>query len=243
MSAAHILVADDEEDLAWAIEKELSMRGYYVALAADGVSTLTALRHQRFDLVVLDIVMPRIDGLQVCYRLRDDPDLDKPPILFLTGCSEVEDRIQGFEAGADDYLVKPFDMKELVARIKALLRRSKGFQASSAPVETARDSIELGSLALDLRNRQAVSGKRAVQLTAVEFDLLKYLMENSDEVHSSRKLLHEVWSFPEDAIETSLVRWHVKNLRAKIEPDPASPVYIHTVPHQGYILQTCERSN
>lgn len=237
MPKARILVADDEQDLVWALRHSLSDEGYEVLTAHNGRETLAVAKHHRPDLVILDIVMPELDGLQVCRRLRRDPTLASVPILFLTVRSAVEDRVEGLDRGGDDYVVKPFDTRELKARIRALLRRSQ-IAAGDRGMRSQTDAVlRVGQLALDLRTRQVqIGADQVAQLTPTQSELLHHLMLHREEVFSSRRLLQQVWGYPPDTGQPSTVRWHVKNLREKIEPDPAEPTYVRTVTGQGYIL-------
>ena len=231
--AARILVVDDEQDLVWALRHSLCDEGYAVFTACDGVEALAMARRHRPDLVILDIVMPGLDGLSVCRILRRDPALGAVPIMFLTVRGDIESRVTGLNQGSDDCMVKPFDMLELKAHIRALLRRS---QRSQVPGLDQDSTFVLGPLALHLRSRQVRVGEKTVPLTPIEFDLLHYLMAHSGEVFSSRALIQAVWGYALDSANSSLVRWHIKNLRIKLEADPAHPVLIRTVPRHGYIL-------
>lgn len=236
MSMARILLVDDEQDLVWAVQRSLSDEGYEVLTAYNGVEALAVARRHRPDVVILDIVMPLLDGLQVCRRLRRDLTLATVPILFLTERSAIEDRITGLDEGGDDYLIKPFDLQELKARVRALLRRRRS-APEGGPGPKGQDSLlVVGPLTLDLHTCQASVGEKTVQLTPTEFDLLHHLMSHPGEVFSSPHLLQQVWGYPPETADPGLVRWHIKNLRAKIEPDPAHPVYLRTVPRHGYIL-------
>jgi two-component system response regulator RpaA len=237
MPPIDILLADDEPDLAWAVQYSLRAEGYEVLVAYDGEEALTLARRYHPALIVLDIVMPRLDGFQVCYRVRQDPTLIDIPILFLTGRSAVEDRVKGLDHGGDDYLVKPFDLRELKARIRRLLRRQRSATENSQGTQEQGPVLRVDSLTLYLKSCQAHTEERTVQLTPTEFDLLYYLMKHPGEVCSSQRLLCKVWQYPPGTADPSLVRRHVKNLRAKIEPDPAHPVYIRTVPRLGYLLE------
>jgi DNA-binding response OmpR family regulator len=236
MPLTQILLADDEPDLVWAVQQNLCAEGYEVLVAYDGEEALALARLHHPDLIVLDIVMPRLDGLRVCHRLRQDPDLAAVPILFLTERSAIEDRVRGLEGGGDDYVAKPFDLRELKARIRVLLRRSRPATEGSQGLEAQRPMLRVGSLTLDLNVCQVHIEERTAQLTPTQFDLLRYLMTHPGEVFSSQQLLCNVWQYPPGTADPSLVRWHVKNLRAKIEPDPAAPVYICYVSHHGYLL-------
>lgn len=225
-----ILLADDEPDLVWALQLSLRGEGYEVVTAADGIEALVSAGRHRPDLVILDATMPRLDGWQVCQSLRRDPDLGAVPIMFLTGCASVEDRIRGLEEGADDYLVKPFDLRELRARVRALLRRA-------APAAQPRAGLLcLGDLTLNPRTGEVTSSSRTAQLTPAELELMHYLMLRPDTVFSSQHLLQHVWGYAPDTAEQGLVRWHMMNLRTKIEANPSHPLYLRTVPRHGYML-------
>ena len=234
--AGKILVVDDERDLVWALEHSLRDEGYQVLVAYDGLGALRIAKEHRPDLVILDILMPLLDGLQVCRQLRCNAAFSTMPILFLTSRSLVMDRIRGLDSGGEDYLVKPFDLGELKARVRSLLRRARS--PEDAP------GISLGELSLathrclelDIATRQVQVRGQKVQLTPTECALLVYLMTRPRQIFSSKELARWALGYcllPEDA---KLVRWHIKNLRQKIEPDPQHPVYILTVPRQGYML-------
>jgi DNA-binding response OmpR family regulator len=232
---ARILVVDDEHNLVWALRHSLSDEGYEILTAYDGLEALSVARRQHPDLIILDIVMPRLDGLEVCRRLRRDPTLAAVPILFLTALSATDDRVTGLNEGGDDYLVKPFDLPELKARIRALLRRRR-FAPEEGSEPENRGSLAVGPLTLDMRACRVSVGGEVVQLTPSEFDLLRHLMTHPGELFSSQQLLEHVWGYPPGTTDPGLVRWHVKNLRTKIEPDPSNPTYLRTVPRHGYIL-------
>jgi DNA-binding response OmpR family regulator len=230
---ARILVVDDEQGMVWAIRHSLSDEGYDVLSAYDGLEALGVARRHQPDLMILDIIMPRLDGLQVCREVRRDPMLGAVPILLLTGCGDTDDVVTGLDEGADDYLVKPFEMKELKARIRALLRRGSSGERVGPD---GRRLLVAGDLTLDLNARQVHVGEKAEQLTPTEFDLLHHLMRHPGEVFSSQELLEQVWGYPSKPSSSSLVRWHIQNLRAKIEPDPGQPTYIRTEGRHGYML-------
>ena len=236
MDAIRILMVDDEADLVWAVQRSLSDEGYEVFTAGDGVEALAVAQRRQPDLIILDIVMPRLDGIQALHKLRRDPNLAAVPILFLTSRSAIEDRIKGFDEGADDYVVKPFDLREIKVRIKALLRRSQR-SLTETPDQTEHTLLTLGALTLNLHTYRVRLGGTETQLTRAEFDLLYYLMTHPAQVFSSRQLLEEVWGYALGNADPGLVRWHIKNLRSKLGSDPNHPVYIHTVPHHGYILE------
>ena len=234
---ARILLVDDERDLVWTVRNSLIHEGYEIFTAHDGLEALNVARGHRPDLVILDVVMPRLDGLQVCSRMRQDPALATVPILFLTVRSAVEERIRGLDSGGDDYLAKPFDLRELRARIKALLRRSQLAPPKEDSESEGQGTLLVkGSLRLNLKTHRVRVEDKVMQLTPTEFDLLYHFVAHPGELFTSRQLLRHVWGYSPEVADPSLVRWHIKNLRTKIEPDPASPVYICTVPRQGYIL-------
>lgn len=229
----YILLVDDEDDLLWVVGRTLYDEGYTVRMAHDSTEALEMAQRQRPDLIILDVAMPHIDGFEFCHMLRDHPVLADVPILFLTGRNRIEDRIRGFDEGGDDYMLKPFDLRELKARIRALLRRS---QMRAQPL-VLPNLLRVGDLILDLNTHQAEVAGVPVQLTPAEFDLLSYLMRHPNEVCSSERLLRGVWNYTPDTAEPGLVRWHVMNLRAKIEPDPHRPIRLCTVARHGYILR------
>lgn len=233
MTASRILIIDDEPDLVWALKHTLMDEGYDVMTAFNGVDGLALAQHHQPDLIVLDIVMPQMDGVQVCLALRRQIDLAAVPILFLSRRNSIEDRIGGLDGGADDYLVKPFDFGELKARIRALLRRVSQNNLANEPEQSV---LSYEDLHLDVHTRIANIGSRAVILTPSEFDLLHYFLTHQGEVCSSTRLLQEVFGYPVDLADRGLVRWHIMNLRHKIELDPNNPQYIRTVPRHGYIL-------
>lgn len=233
-----ILLADDEPDLLWAVSRSLRHDGYEVVTARDGIEALMSAGRQCPDVIVLDISMPQLDGWQVCRSLRRDPDLGHVPIIFLSGSGDIEARVRGLEEGADDYLVKPFDLRELKARIRALLRRK-----SVAERQTQPQLLTCGELTLDIQLCTVRIQGREARLTPAELDLLRYLMAHPNQIFSSQTLLQQVWGYAPDAAEQGLVRWHVMNLRAKIEADPAQPKLLCTIPRHGYMLSMQENRN
>ncbi|MBI3362556.1 MAG: response regulator transcription factor [Chloroflexi bacterium] len=237
MSQDRILLVDDEHDIVWALRHSLSDEGYEVFTASNGLDALRIARHHRPDLIILDIVMPGLNGLQVCHDLRRDPALAAVPILFLSVRNAIEDRIGGLDVGGDDYLIKPFDLRELKAHVKALLRRNRPTSAADLDSGGEGSLLVVGVLALDqLACHLRING-RTVQLTPVEFDLLRFLMTRPGEVLTAEQMLQQVWGYPPRTGDPSLVRWHIRNLRAKIEPDSARPTHIRTISHHGYLLQ------
>ncbi len=228
---ARILIVDDEQDLVWSVAHSLRFAGHEVLTASDGAEGLSQARQQRPDVVILDVAMPCLNGIQVCQRLRADPSLDGLPILFLTVKNEIQDKLQGFEAGADDYLTKPFDLRELRVRVEALLRRA---QPPSPP--DASHCLQAGPLSLDLHTCEVSVEDRSALLTPAEFNLLYHLMNHPAEFFSSDRLLQEVWGYSPGTADPALVRWHMHNLRGKIESHPTSPTYLKSLPRHGYFL-------
>ena len=238
----HIVVVDDDVDVARTIELSLRRHtDFQVSLAFNGAEALQTIRRYRPDLVILDIIMPGMDGYEVCSQLRADPLCADIPILFLSAKGEINDRLEGFRLGADDYLTKPFNVEELALRAKAVLRRTHAEVATKAEPPTV---LTVGELSLDTKTFQITTGSgQRVLLTPVEFDLLCHLMSNAGTVFSSDRLLQEVWGYPYDAGSPDLVRMHVRNLRLKIEPNPRAPIYIRTVPRRGYTVQLPESAD
>ncbi len=232
-SMARILVIDDEQMVAGSIERTLRAHNFSVTVATSGVEGLKAARHHRPDLVVLDVLMPSMDGFEVCRQIRSDPVLHDLPILFLTARSKIEDKIIGLRVGADDYLTKPFNVDEFILRIWAILRRGLAGTPSSAPPER----LMIRDLILDCKTFTATSPRGSALLTPVQFDLLYFVMSHPGEVFSPTTLLHDIWDYPFDAGSPDLVRMHIKNVREKIEPDPRQPIYIITIPGHGYTIR------
>lgn len=220
-----ILIVDDEMAIRDALGRKLQREGYDVALAGNGLEGLRAFHAERPDLVILDIVMPEMDGLTVCQRIRE---VAETPILMLSAQAITEDDIiEGLNAGADEYLVKPIRLNEFVARIHALLRRA---QMVSPDAETGYND---GFLNIDLQRRHVHVNGQKIHLTPTEFKLLVVLMENAGRVVPQRELLEQVWG-PEYVDDVYYPRVYISQLRRKIEPDPSNPVYILTEHRVGY---------
>ena len=237
MLKTYILVVDDELDMVWAIQRHLQSAGYEVLTAHDGLEALAVARRHHPALVVLDIDMPVLNGLEVCLRMRSDPILATIPILFLTVSSTFSDRVLGLDQGADDYMTKPFDLLEFKARIRALLRRDRSFSNPNQGDTGQSSTLITGEITLDLHTHMVHVRGKGSELTPTEFDLLYFLMAHSQEVFTSLQLLQMVWNYPVEIANPGLVRWHIKNLRNKIETDPKWPNYILTVAHQGYMFK------
>jgi DNA-binding response OmpR family regulator len=221
--APRVLVVEDDEDIAQALQRSLRMEGYEVRAAADGPTALASGRSFAPDLVILDLGLPGLDGVDVAKSLRAEDDV---PILILTARDALESRVEGLDAGADDYLVKPFERQELLARMRALLRRRP--PRGSAP-------LRVGDLSLNVDTHEVVRGERAVDLTQREFELLEYLMRNERIVISRQRLLDEVWGY-DPFSTTNTIEVFVSNLRRKLEAD-GEPRLLHTIRGAGYVLR------
>jgi DNA-binding response OmpR family regulator len=241
---ANILVIEDDYIVARTIERSLRSDEFCVTLAPRGEKGLSLAAQSPFDLVILDIIMPVMDGFQVCQAMRSDPLLRHIPILFLTAKVKPQDKINGFMAGADDYLCKPFNVDELTARVRAILRRTMPANATPAPSVDPQPHppvgphcLQVAAFTLDTRTFELYTptpGK--VRLTPLQYDLLYHLMMHPGETFSPARLLDEVWDFPSGKGSPDLVRVHIKTLRNRIEDDPAAPTYIRTIPGQGYCV-------
>ncbi len=226
-----VLVVDDEPSLTRSIAYTLRKDGYEVLTAADGLSALDLARESQPSLIVLDIMLPGIDGLEVCRRIRK---ISSVPILMLSARIEEIDKLIGLEVGADDYLTKPFSMRELVARIRALLRRHEVLreELSAHDAEDRTEMLEAGDVLVDLAAHEVMLGGELVALTPKEFDLLAVLVRNRGQVLSASRLLELVWGHNDP--DTRTVTVHVRSLRGKIEDDPSNPTRVQTVRGVGY---------
>lgn len=256
MNKPSILVIDDDVIVARTIERCLRKEDYRVTVANSGVEGLQAARRRVPDLMILDVIMPGMDGFTVCKEIREDPILKEVPVLFLTAKIKPEDAIVGLSLGADDYLRKPFNIDELRLRVIAILRRTKhkNVQGSLLDVETAANSdqkkpfkksyiIRIGVYSLNTRTyvfSSPVRGK--FRVTPVQYALLYHLMSHPDKIFSPSLLLEEVWDYPDTTGSADLVRVHIKNLREVIEDDPKKPVFIKTIKGYGYTIQSDEET-
>ncbi len=231
---ANILVVDDEVTVREVVRKYLEHDGFRVTEADNGTQALAIVRDQQPDLIVLDVMLPGVDGFQITRALRDTDDYaplyvdNAIPIILLTARSSELDRIGGFEVGADDYIVKPFSPRELVARVKAVLRRS-----ANGLVEVDEKPIQLHSLAIDPRSREVRVRNAVVVLTAKEFDLLWFLARHPRQVFTRAQLLDQIWGY-EFYGDESTVTVHIRRLREKIEANPSEPITVQTVWGVGY---------
>ncbi len=232
----YILVVEDEEDIVRLISFHLEKEGYLVKSAASGPEALDLVRERLPDLIVLDIMLPELDGLEVCRRLRSNEKTAAVPILILSARKEEFDKVLGLELGADDYMVKPFSVRELVARIRAMLRRLENRdQRSNGSTEKHSDEAVLsaGDIVLYPEQHRVMVAGEARALTHKEFMLLHLLMANTGRVLTREMLLDKVWNY-EVEVDTRTVDVHIRYLRQKIEVDPAKPLYIETVRGVGY---------
>lgn len=217
-----ILVVEDEERIVELVRAYLERAGYRVLAAYDGQAGLELFQRERPSLVVLDLMLPELDGLDVARRIRQESDV---PLIMLTARTEEADRVAGLELGADDYITKPFSLRELVARVRAVLRRAEGFRIPQR--------LERGELIIDLEARQVELVGRAVELTPTEFDLLATLARHPGRVFNRLQLLEALDHYPSTGFART-IDTHIKNLRKKLEPDPGRPHYIQTVHGVGY---------
>jgi len=227
--ARKILVIEDNEDLARLLEIHLRDLSFEVDTAFDGDTGLARAESGRYDLIILDLMLPGIDGLEICRRLRAKPTYT--PILILTSKSSELDRVLGLELGADDYVTKPFSIRELMARVKALFRRIDELEKSQR--QTKGVIIHCGEMSLDSEKREVTLREKRIDLTAKEFDLLLHFARHPGRVFTRSQLLDDVWGYGHDGYEHT-VNSHINRLRAKIEENPAEPFYILTVWGVGY---------
>lgn len=227
--AKKVLVVDDEKLIVKGIRFSLEQDGMEVTCAYDGEEALRLAQENKFDMILLDIMLPKMDGFEVCQAIREFSNM---PIVMLTAKGDDMDKILGLEYGADDYITKPFNILEVKARIKAIMRRT----AASEPKEENSKVIESGDLKLDCESRRLFVQGREINLTAKEFDLLDLLVMNPNKVYSRENLLNLVWGY-EYPGDVRTVDVHVRRLREKIEPNPSEPKYVHTKWGVGYFYQ------
>jgi DNA-binding response OmpR family regulator len=221
---AHILIIEDEANLARFIELELTCEGYQVSIAPDGLTGLTQARESSPDLILLDWMLPGLEGVEVCQRLRDTGE--QVPIIFLTAKDEISERVRGLDAGGNDYVVKPFSIEELLARIRAHLR----------PTATETSTVlHFDDLSLNTQTREVSRGKRAIELTVKEFDLLEYLLSHPHQVLTREQILERVWGY-DFMGDSNIIEVYVRYLRLKLEAE-GDPRLIQTVRGVGYVLK------
>jgi two-component system OmpR family response regulator len=229
MSTNTILIVEDDRTLVDVLRYNLVKEGYNVLIAGDGEGALKLTRTEEPDLVLLDIMLPGMSGLEVCRILRKETNV---PILMLTARTDEIDKVVGLEVGADDYVTKPFSLRELMARVRAMLRRAE----MTVPKPSDRQSVKVGDLQVDVARRKVTLGNSVLDLTQKEFDLLAFLAQNKGLVFSREQLLDKVWCY-EFAGDTRTVDVHIRWLRQKIETDPAHPERLVTVRGVGYKLE------
>lgn len=225
---AKILVVDDEPEMREMLR--MGLIEHTVAVASNGAEALEKAHRFHPDLILLDVVMPGgMDGFETCRRIRIDTKLMRIPVIFSTSQNTLSDKLEGFDAGADDYVIKPFDLTELQLRIRAVLRRLNP--------KTQEIDIRVGLLKLNLLSREVDSPRGTIILTPTEFSLLEYMMRHPGVLMPTSKLLEDVWDYPPGVGDPALVRMHIRNLREKLEDTPSQPKYIQTVGRQGYTIK------
>ncbi|MEM6610749.1 MAG: response regulator transcription factor [Cyanobacteria bacterium P01_C01_bin.72] len=227
--AVKILVVEDEIEIAKAVETELDYEGYEVTLAHDGLTGLTIARQSEFDLILLDWMLPGITGLEICRRLRQTAN--SIPIIFLTAQDTIGDRVNGLDAGANDYLIKPFSIEELLARVRSTLRRYQDHQQSKN-----KNRLIFADIKLNLLTREVCRGERRIELTTKEFNILQYLIMHSEQVLSRQQILDRVWDNSDVVKQDRIVEVHIRHLRQKLETK-GKPRLIQTVRGIGYVLR------
>jgi two-component system response regulator RpaA len=227
-----ILVIDDDPAIAELVAINLEMAGYDVIQSADGITGQALALQMQPDLIMLDLMLPKVDGFTVCQRLRRNERTADIPVLMLTALGQTQDKVEGFNSGADDYLTKPFELPEMLARVRALLRRTDRIPQAAKHSEI----LNYGPLTLVPERFEAIWFGETVKLTHLEFELLHCLLQRHGQTVPPSAILKEVWGYdPNDDIET--IRVHVRHLRTKLEPDPRRPRYIKTVYGAGYCLE------
>jgi len=232
MNSYRILLVEDEDSLAVGLEFNLIEEGYSVSRAQDGRQALEQFQAEKFDLIILDIMLPYIDGFTVAKEMRkDDPQI---PILMLTARTHAEDRVQGLEIGADDYMVKPFNLAELLARVKGMLRRKAWYKQ----VIDQHPTFQIGDMIVNFETLQCQSEKTAFTLTPKEAMVLRHLIDNQGKIVSRKELLEQVWHMTGE-IDTRTVDNFIARLRKYFEPNPREPIYIKSKRSAGYIFENC----
>jgi DNA-binding response OmpR family regulator len=224
MSTSHILLVEDEVKLARFIELELTSEGYQISVAHDGITALTLARESMPDIILLDWMLPGMTGVEVCRRLRSTGN--KVPVIFLTARDDISDRVVGLDAGADDYVVKPFSIEELLARVRAHLRRTQ---------EEDADLLQFEDLKLNRRTREVFRGSRSIDLTAKEFDLLEYLLSRPRQVFTRDQILERVWGY-DFMGDSNIIEVYVRYLRTKLEAQQEKRL-VHTIRGVGYVVR------
>jgi phosphate regulon transcriptional regulator PhoB len=232
-----LLVIDDEADIVEIVSYNLKKEGFEVDSCLDGESALKKIQATTYDLLILDLMLPGLQGLELCRILRKDPKTADIPVIMLTAKGEEVDKVLGLELGADDYITKPFSPRELVARAKAVLRRAEARRSEiDTPSDVQKGPIHIGDMTIDLEKYVVIVGGRVVKLSATEFKLLVYLAERPNKIFSRDHLLDAVWG-NDVYVEPRTVDVHIRRLRTKIEKDPNNPVYLKTMRGVGYFIE------
>jgi len=240
ISNEKILIVDDEVTIRQILETRLSIRGYTVFLAANAEEALFLFKKEQPNLIILDIMLPKIDGYDVCNEIRKESQV---PIIMLTALGDISDRVMGLELGSDDYMIKPFSPKELEARIRSVLRRTKFTYSAPFPYPN-KNILQFGDLEIDTNKRQVFKGKERIKLTGMEFNLLELLISNAGERLSRSTILDSIWGYsPERYLDTRVVDVHISRLRSKLEEDPSNPDLIITARGTGYMFQKYQNTN
>lgn len=230
MKKPSVLVVDDEKHILELVKFNLEKEGYHAILAYDGLEAFETAKIEKPDIIILDVMLPGMDGFEVCRMIQKDSEIGETPIIMLTARTEEIDKILGLEIGADDYITKPFSPRELIARVKAMLRR---VQKSQMPVEDTADIISINGLVIDSGRFEVVLDGNKLDLTPKEFELLKFLVKSKGRVLTRDFLLEKIWGY-EYLGDTRTVDVHIRHLRQKLETDPDSPKFIETVRGIGY---------
>ncbi len=227
--ANRVLIVDDDPEIMEWLATDLKFSGFYTDTASDGLEGLQKSQNGNYDVIILDIMMPKMDGFEVCKNIRKSTKTKDTPVILLTAKGTLEDKVTGFGSGADDYLVKPFDIQELLVRMRALLRRT----GSTRPPK--EEILESGDLTLYPDSLEVNVENKLIKLTPTEFEILYCLMQQINQAVKLTTLLNEVWGYDSDE-DVRMVRVHIGGLRNKIEPNPRYPKYLHTVTNVGYKL-------
>lgn len=225
MTNKKVLIVDDEEHIRELIKFNLKKEGYDTAMAVNGSEALKVIKETKFDLILLDLMLPEVDGLEVCKEIRKNEETSDIPVMMITAKGEEFDKVLGLELGADDYITKPFSIRELMARIKALLRRSN--------VKKEENITKFGDVVVNFQTREVTKANKNVELTLKEFELLKLLIKNKGNILTRELLLDKIWGY-EYIGETRTVDVHIRHLRKKVESDDKNPQYIQTIRGVGY---------
>jgi DNA-binding response OmpR family regulator len=228
-----LLLIDDDESTLTLVSRYLSKSGYKTFIAKNGEEGFNILKlHNSIELIVVDVVMPVMDGVEFCRLIRAENKFEHIPVLMLTAMSNITDKYVGFDAGADDYLTKPFEPLELLLRVQALLKRNK----SESNKNSNNPDEEKSSIAINSENFSVNIKGKDIYLTSVEFDILKYLGDNPEKPISVEEILQKVMNYPPKTGNPETIRTHIKNIRSKIEEDPSEPKFITTIPKRGYMF-------